>query len=211
MKKLLTLIAVSALGFTARAQTEAGKMVIGGSVMFSSSKGDQYDQKASALQVVPSIGYFVSKNLAIGTEIGYSYSKNEQRILDIDNNLLNIVKTKNQGAVVRPFSRYYIGVTNQFKFFGHLEVPMYFGNLQSAGNDNNYVKLSTQRTIGIGLSPGFVFFPIPKLGIEFLFNGINYAKNKYKSASDESITSNTASFNIGTNFLAPRIGVQYYF
>src|SRR5690349_3679248 len=116
MKKLLlSLVAVSALAFTTQAQTEKGKIIVGGNAAFSTSKSDADGAKSNtSFKIVPSVGYFVSDNIAVGTGVGYSYDK-------------QIGESQNQAFVVSPFGRYYANLSESFKFFGQLSVPMEFG------------------------------------------------------------------------------------
>jgi len=207
MKKLLlSLIAVSALAFTTQAQTEKGKFILGGSVEFNSSKDNDASKADTRFSIVPSVGYFVSDNFAIGTGVGFGTSKNH---VDAVGNVAGFT-TKSEAFVVAPFARYYKGITEQFKFFGQLSVPMAFGNNKLGDNDgNNYAKTSKFSNVGVALSPGFAFFPSKKFGIEFSVEGISYNNSSDKNGNGDKIGGNK-EFNIGANFFAPRLGVQFY-
>lgn len=202
MKKLvLSLIAVSALAFSTQAQTEKGNFMIGGNVGFNSEKTDGAEKADLSLSLVPSVGYFIDNNLAIGTGIGYQFDKSYNATA------INSVKT--QAFVVSPYARYYAG-SEQFKFFGQLSVPMSFGNTKvSTDSGNNYFKTGNNNSIGVALSPGIAFFPSKKVGIEFSVNGISYNDNTLENRNGEVITGNK-NFNIGANFFSPKIGVQFY-
>src|SRR5690606_34751778 len=77
MKKLLlTLTAAAAVTFAANAQTEKGKTILGGSVSYEHTKVKDADVESHSLGILPSVGFFVSDNFAIGTGIGYSYEEN---------------------------------------------------------------------------------------------------------------------------------------
>jgi len=203
MKKLLlSLFAVTALALTTQAQTEKGNYMIGGNVEFNSEKVDGNSKADIDFAIVPSIGYFISDNFAVGTGIGYQFAKSYSE------SGVNSVKT--QAFVVSPFARYYAGITEQFKFFGQLSVPMSFGNTKaSTDNGDNYYKTNNNNSVGVALSPGFAFFPSKKFGIEFSVNGISYNDNRLENANGDKITGNK-NFNIGANFFAPKIGVQFY-
>jgi hypothetical protein len=204
MKKLLlSLLAVSALAFTTQAQTEKGKIMVGGNVEFNSAKVDGADKSNTTLSLVPSAGYFISDNFALGTGIGYQFAKAYTASTP------NSFKT--QAFVVNPFARYYTNITDQFKFFGQLSVPMSFGNTKaSTDNGDNYYKTNNNNSVGVALSPGFAFFPSNKFGIEFSVNGISYNDNRLEDADGNKISGNK-NFNVGANFFAPKIGVQFYF
>ncbi|MCX2480171.1 outer membrane beta-barrel protein [Pedobacter sp. MC2016-15] len=208
MKKLLlSLLAVSALAFTTQAQTEKGNFMVGGNVEFNSGKTDGNPKSDINFSVVPSVGYFITNDIAVGTGIGYQFAK------DYNYTTINPTtgfSTKTSAFVVSPFVRGYKGITEQFKFFGQLSVPMSFGNTKAGDvNGDNFTKVSKNNNVGVALSPGFAFFPSKKFGIEFSVNGISYNDFNAKDANDVS-TGGSKNFNIGANFFAPKIGVQFY-
>ncbi|RAJ37429.1 outer membrane beta-barrel protein [Pedobacter cryoconitis] len=207
MKKLLlSLIAVSALAFTTQAQTEKGKFMLGGNVEFDSNKPNGANKSNTSFNIVPSVGYFVTDNFAIGTGVGFESSKFHVNVNDAAG-----ITQKTQAFVVAPFARYYKGINESFKFFGQLSVPMAFGNNKTGDNDgNNYVKTSKFNNVGVALSPGFAFFPSKKFGIEFSVRGISYNDNTNKDNDGNKIGGGNKEFNIGANFFAPKIGVQFY-
>jgi len=213
MKKLLlSLIAVSALAFSTQAQTEKGNFMIGGNVQVSSDKQDDADKANTNFTINPSVGYFISNNFAVGTGIGYQFSKTHTTNVT-GGNITAIDTRKNEAFVVSPFARYYKGASEQFKFFGQLSVPMAFGNTKTGDADgNNYVKTNKYNSIGVALSPGVAFFPGKKFGIEFSVEGISYNNYSVKDGNDNDIIGGgSKSFNLGANFFNPNIGVQFYF
>lgn len=210
MKKLLlSLIAVSALAFTTQAQTEKGNFMLGGNVGFNTSKNDGAPKTDINFNVVPSIGYFITNNFAVGTGVGYQFDKSYNTTTV--NGVTTGNSTKVSAFVVSPFARYYKGINEQFKFFGQLSVPMSFGNTKAGdANGDNFVKVSKDNNVGVALSPGFAFFPSKKFGIEFSVKGISYNDQTNKDANDNKIGGNK-DFNIGANFFNPNIGVQFFF
>ncbi|NRF40431.1 outer membrane beta-barrel protein [Pedobacter foliorum] len=202
MKKLLlSLVAVSALAFTTQAQTEKGKIIVGGNAAFSTSKSDAEGAKSNtSFKIVPSVGYFVSDNIAVGTGVGYSYDK-------------QISKFENQAFVVSPFGRYYANLSESFKFFGQLSVPMEFGTakaVDAAGKVGDKVGSST--SIGVALAPGFAFYPTKRIGIEFGINGLSYNNTRYENGNGDKIKgAGSDSFDLGANFFKPNLGIQFHF
>ena len=207
MKKLLlSLIAVSALAFSTQAQTEKGNLVVGGTVNFNSTKPDGASKSSTAFAILPSVGYFLADNIAIGTAIGYQSSKYYSNV-----NSTTIATNKSDAFVISPFVRGYKGVNDQFKFFGQLSVPMSFGKDKVGdANGDNMVKTGSINTIGIALSPGVAFFPSKKFGIELSVQGISYNDYKNENANGEKV-GGRKEFNIGANFFSPNLGVQFYF
>jgi opacity protein-like surface antigen len=202
MKKLLlSLVVVSAMAFTTQAQTEKGKFIVGGNAAFDTNKSDAEGAKSNtSFKIVPSVGYFVSDNIAVGTGVGYSYDK-------------QVGKFENQAIVVSPFGRYYANLSESFKFFGQLSVPMAFGKdkaVDAAGKVGDKVGTSTQ--IGVALAPGFAFYPTKRIGIEFGINGLSYNNTRYENADGDKIKgAGSDSFSLGANFFKPNLGIQFHF
>ncbi|WEK20642.1 MAG: outer membrane beta-barrel protein [Candidatus Pedobacter colombiensis] len=202
MKKLLlSLIAVSAFAFSTQAQTQKGKFIVGGNVAFDTNKSDADGAKSNtSFRIVPSVGYFVSDNIAVGTGVGYSYDKTINRF-------------ENQAFVVSPFGRYYANLSESFKFFGQLSVPMEFGTAKSVNADGNVgSKVGSSTKIGVALSPGFAFFPTKRIGIEFGVNGLSYNNSRFEDANGDKIKgAGSDSFSLGANFFKPNLGIQFHF
>jgi len=197
MKKLfLTLSAAIAVTFAANAQTEKGKTILGGNVSYDYTKVKDADVEGHSLNVLPSVGFFVSDNFAIGTGIGYAYEENTSLAEVFEGNKVSAFS-------VAPFARLYKG-DGDFKFFGQLSVPMAWG---SAKEDDT--KLGNTESYGVALSPGFAYFPTSKIGIELSVRGLYYQNNSLKYEEGEKVSTN--SFGLNANSLAPSIGVQFYF
>ena len=201
MKKvLLSLIAVAGLAFTTQAQTEKGTFLVGGNLELNTDKNDGAKKTDLNFSVVPSVGYFFSNNLAVGTGIGYEYAKSYGAL----------TSGQSSAFVVSPFLRGYKGINDQFKLFAQLGVPMAFGqNKVGDASGDNMVKTGKNNSVGVALSPGISFFPSKKFGIEFSVNGISYNDYSVKNNDGDNIGGNK-NFNIGANFFAPKIGVQFY-
>lgn len=199
MKKLfLTLTAAVALTFAAKAQTEQGKLFLGGSLGYNYNKVNGTDNSTQGFNIAPSIGYFISNNFAIGTSVGYGYSKNS---FDSDYDYPDL---KTQTFNVAPFARAYKG-NESFKFFGQLSVPMAWGNVKK-----DDTKTQTIASYGVQLSPGVAFFPHKNVGIELSVRGLYYSNNRVKDEAIDVKTINS-SFGLASDFFAPQLGVQFYF
>ncbi len=205
MKKLiLSIVAFAAASFSSFAQTEQGKFIVGGTASYQSTKSDADNaEPAENFSLVPNFGYFVSDNFALGTGLGYTYSKAN----------FSSPSGQNEAIVVRPFGRYYMGLADQFKFFGQLSIPMAFGTTKSTdANGDVITKTGTSTTVGVAVSPGFAFFPTRKVGIEFALNGISYERFKVKDADENDVEgAGREDFSFGTNLFAPQIGIQFHF
>lgn len=195
MKKvLLTLTAVAGLTIAANAQTEKGKIMVGGQVGFETSKVKDTDDKNNSFSINPTVGYFVSDNWAVGTGIGYNWSKNES---DKENSV------KVDAFQVAPFVRKY-SANGPLRFFAQLSVPMSWG--KNTVEEANVESESKFENYGVELAPGLAYFPTNKIGIELKVRGLYYNYNKNKTAD---ISTNT--FGLDANSLAPTLGVQFHF
>jgi len=199
MKKLfLTLSAAVALTFAANAQTEKGKILLGGNVSYDYSKIKDADKEGQSLSILPSIGFFVNDNFAVGTAIGYSYEGNTGAAA------LSFVSADKLNAFnIAPFARLYKG-DGDFKFFGQLSVPMAWGTAKN-GDD----KVGSTASYGVALSPGFAYFPTSKIGIELSVKGLYYQNTSVTPEGGDKVSANSLGLN--ANSLAPSLGVQFYF
>lgn len=195
MKKVLLVAIMAVAGLTASAQTEKGKVLVGGSIGFGTEKSDVSGaEESTSFNITPKAGYFVSDNIVIGLGLGYEYEKSATDV-------------KADYVSVAPFGRYYKSLSDQFKFFGELSVPLEFGSFK-AGD----VKTGESTSIGVALAPGFAFFPTKKIGIELAFSGLSYENYQREDADGDKIDGASGnSFNIGANFFAPRLGVSFHF
>ena len=196
MKKLLlTLTAVTALSFASQAQTEQGKVIVGGGIGFSSNEVKDSGSKTTSFNIQPNVGYFVSDNIAIGAGIGYNWSKNENE---------NLTDATYNSFRVAPFARLYTA-NSPVRFFGQLSVPMAWGS-----NKVDDKKTASTANYGVNLSPGIAYFPTENIGIELSVRGLYYSNNNSTSeATDIKTTSN--SFGLDANSLSPTLGVQFHF
>lgn len=199
MKKLfLMTVAALTVGLAANAQTEKGKMMLGGQIGFDHSKVKDADNSAYSFTIAPSIGYFVGNNVAVGLGLGYQYDENTSLASSIfDAASLNVFQ-------VSPFARMYKG-DGDFKFFGQLSVPMAWG--EGKVNDESIGKIESY---GVALSPGFTYFPTSKIGVELSVRGLYYESNVVKpEGASNNVTLN--NFGLNADSFAPRIGVQFFF
>ncbi len=65
-------LAVLAIAFSASAQTEKGRWLVGGNAGFSSSKAGGASASVSSFNINPNAGYFVADNIAVGAGVGFT-------------------------------------------------------------------------------------------------------------------------------------------
>lgn len=194
MKKFyLTLAAVAALTFASQAQTEKGKFIVGGGLGFDTESIKDTDDKSTSFNIMPSAGYFVSDNIAVGLGLGYQWNKVEDGTDEATTGVFTVA----------PFGRWY-SANGPVRFFGQLSVPMGWGNLKE--NDD---KIGNVSSYGVELAPGIVYFPTSKIGLEFKVRGLYYNSSNVEPTGGTKTTVNT--FGLNANSLAPTVGVQFYF
>lgn len=196
MKKVLLVAVLAVAGLTASAQTEKGKILVGGSIGLGTEKSDVDGAESTVnFEIVPKVGYFVSNNIAVGLGLGYEYNKFSD-------------DSKEDQVTVAPFGRYYKNLSDQFKFFGELSVPIGFGSAKDEDGEKEWESTS----FGVAVAPGFAFYPTKKIGIELAFSGINFESRKVEDGDGDKIdAASGTSFGIGANFFAPRLGVVFHF
>jgi hypothetical protein len=215
--KLMIMVALGAMSFYAKAQTEKGKKFINGSIGYATSKSQSIEisnmqnSKTKSYFILPSFGYFFGKNLAVGAGIGYSKNKSEAASFNFNSgNIYNFTQINEQSSInISPFVRYYIDVAEKFKFFGHLNTAIGFGKSISLFSGANIPDSSEgkHKSYNASLSPGFAFFPSKRWAIEFSLPLVNY----YKFVPEGDSNSTTESFTIATSSFNPAIGFNFHF
>ncbi|WP_316833406.1 outer membrane beta-barrel protein [Pedobacter nutrimenti] len=225
MKKLLTLAAFCACAWTANAQTEKGKILLGGSINYLNNKSVAQNQiqetqgvqnsstKNNSFSVSPNAGLFIKDNLAIGLGIGYTRVKTSTtgNYYISNNQSINFNQETNLNEFfISPYVRYYIALVDKFKFFGQLLVPINSGKVKTTSNANeNFILEYNTSSLGLSVQPGFAFFPSKRISIELSSNGLDYSHNKFKNkVTNEKSSSN--SFSFSANSLSPKLGVMFH-
>jgi len=184
------------------AQTIKGTKVVGGGLQLQIEKAQDYENsetKTTDFSFIPSVGYFVIDNLAVGININYSTSKTENTFLN------NTNTTKSSSFAIGPFARYYMHTSNEdFVFYG--QVTALFGSGKETDTNDNKTKTSS---FDMALSPGLAYFFNEHWSVELGFRGIGYNKqDPDKDTEDDEYS----TFQIGLNSLMPStLGFRYYF
>ncbi|MGI4760490.1 MAG: hypothetical protein ACRYF0_07275 [Janthinobacterium lividum] len=201
MKTLFALALLSGLASAAQAQTDikAGTVQLGGNVGYfrnslesPTNNGSYYYSKAtttnSQFSVAPSVGFFVADNLAVGISGSYQmfHSKYNESV-----GVTSELKSKQYQ--IGAFVQYYKMVTEQFGFTGTLG-----GGYQYA--ENFYTGSPPTKGAYANLTPGLVFFPIPKLAIGASIGGLNYTYASYKAPDSFNSSETYHSSSFGANF-----------
>ncbi|UKB77249.1 outer membrane protein [Chryseobacterium sp. MEBOG07] len=216
MKKILLAGAVALFGLS-NAQIAKGTTYLSGSVGYSQVESNNGNIKKENFNVLPTVGYFVNTNLAVGLGIGYQTEKNTTTTTATLGNttIVNENVTKTPAFVVAPFVRKYWTLSDKLYFFGQLAVPMQFGkteveNSSVATTGNTVVSNSTSTEakytkIGVTVKPGLDYFLNKNWSIEATIGEFGYSNYKPKDGDA------TNNYNFGLNLSSVTFGVKYVF
>ncbi len=219
MKKynlLFAVLLVLVANIVAIAQpTEQGNFLIGTRVGFSTavsrlkveSPTFNYDgegSRTSQFNIAPNIGYFVTRNFALG--LGMSYTS--LRSSDASSTVLDTSgrngDSYNSNLLFGPFARIYLPISEDNAFI--------LGGIAGFGNTVNQVKVQdvtqTIRTdlTSLGLAGGFTVFSQGGISLEAL---VIYSFDRSRNSLNlDGVQSKTTTWTNGFNF---SFGVEYYF
>lgn len=219
MKKILLAGAVALFGLS-NAQIAKGTTYISGQLGYSQNENNNNDTKIESFKVLPTVGYFVDTNLAVGLGVGY---KNDNVKVTTEGNLVpagtyvNENKTTTSAFVVAPFVRKYWTLGDKLYIFGQLEVPMEFGQFKDEDNRTETVgstvtKKSTSdkanyTSIGVNVKPGLDYFLNKNWSIEATFGEFGYNTNKLDVDGAKRVN----DYKFGLNLSSVTFGVKYVF
>lgn len=230
MKKffLSALLAVSVVGVQAQS-IPAGTVSLGGNIGYSrntsngsgSYNSTTYTQETSSSQFnfSPSLGYFVADNLAIGINAGYSANRKAYTTYtpaSATTVRAQLDPTTNLRLGV--YGQYYKMLTEQFGVLGTLGVG--YQSLHDYNYSNNNPNALIQESKASGyyaeLTPGIVFFPIPKLGLSasvgsLAFSRLNYDYPTNAGTTPSDYKSYSTSFGASFGLSQLLFGGTYYF
>jgi outer membrane protein len=179
----------------AHAQTSAGTLMAGGAIrIYSASEQSNDDYEYSEFYFSPSIGYFISDNLALGLNLGFETRKQDN----------GFAATKYTNFSVGPFARYYKFTSNeQFAFFAQASINFGSGKVDvTPGGESNSSSLS------FNVSPGFAYFFNSHWAAELSFSGLSVGSTDPNKDVDDDKESYVI-FDIRS--FSPSLGVRYHF
>lgn len=183
----------------AQAQIEAGKILIGGSISYSSTDTENGRSSNSNFSILPAATYMLSKKIGVGLGIGYSTGSSETK----QGNFSQTLTLSSSSFSFNPHVRYYkaIGGSENFYFFGQMQV--FLGFSDSKTTQPNFSSSQSSTTMGIDIAPNFAFMPSKKWAIELGLNGIGYS-----IINPEGDNNNQSTFSFGISSFVPRLGVR---
>ena len=232
MKKLLFASAIALFGLS-NAQIAKGTTYLSGQVGYSQENDNNTDRKVSSFKVVPTVGYFVDTNFAIGLGIGYVNNKTTLENTE-SNTIGNITTSKvskgediNNAFVIEPFARKYWTLSDKLYFFGQLSVPMAFGSGKTEDSSTTTTTVSSSTgtpatttntisqnadkakstSIGVAIKPGLDYFLNKNWTIEATIGEFGYNTSKFDTDGAKSVD----NFKFGLDLSAVTIGVKYVF
>ncbi|MBQ0151627.1 MAG: outer membrane beta-barrel protein, partial [Chryseobacterium sp.] len=213
------------------AQIAKGTTYLSGQVGYGQVNDNNTDKKVSNFNIVPTVGFFVDTNFAIGLGIGYKNAKTtieDTSVATVGNITTTSVSTGkdiNNAFVIEPFARKYWTLSDKLYFFGQLSVPMEFGSGKTEGSTTTTVSSSTgtpatttttvsqnadkakSTAIGVAIKPGLDYFLNKNWTIEATIGEFGYNTKKYDFDGAKS----TDNFKFGLDLSAVTIGVKYVF
>lgn len=218
MKKIVLVSAV-ALFSLSNAQIAKGTAYLSGQVEYNHNENNQFTEKRKEdiVKILPTAGYFVAENLAVGLGIGYKSAVTKYEVGNAAiSNLLEIKDTDN-AFVVAPFVRKYWTLSDKLYIFGQLQVPLEFGQQKFDANSNiemgdpqlapSFSSKNNYTKIGVNIKPGLDYFLSKKWSIEATFGEFGYNTNKRDL--DGAKRQNNYKFDV--NLASVTFGVKYVF
>lgn len=158
MKKIFAMLAITAIGFGANAQTGKGTWLVGGSAGFNSEKSAAAGSSSvSILNISPNAGYFFMDNLAAGLSVSLISASGSG----------STATQFNAGPMVR---YYFTEIGSNAKLFAHANFG--FGS-------TSYTGASSVSSTNWGIKAGPAFFLTKNVALEAT---LGYGSSKVKDA-----------------------------
>ncbi|MGI9579683.1 outer membrane beta-barrel protein [Chryseobacterium sp. RRHN12] len=218
MKKIVLMGAVALFGLS-NAQITKGTSYLSGQVEYYHNEKNEFETKTKddVIRILPTAGYFVGNNLAIGLGIGYKSAVTKYNVSGVG--FLNTIEIKNtdNAFVVAPFVRKYWTLSDKLYIFGQLQVPLEFGNekldFNSEGDGGDpilaapFTEKNNYTNIGVNIKPGLDYFLTKNWSIEATIGEFGY--NTYKK--DIEGAKRTDNYKFGISLSSVTFGVKYVF
>ncbi|WP_411812667.1 porin family protein [Chryseobacterium scophthalmum] len=222
MNKILLTITVL-MGGLASAQIAKGTVYLSGQAGYYKEGKESSNNYVENLKILPTAGFFVSQNLAVGLGIGYTKNKTSQNYILFEGGTSYIYSkyTKESAFTVSPFARKYWALSDKLYFFGQLEVPLEFGKTELyeyqsqpfnpiignyyVGNANTYNANYT--SVGVNIKPGLDYFITKNWTVEATVGEFGF--NSYKL--DLEGAQNINKTDLGAKLSSVTLGVKYVF
>jgi hypothetical protein len=204
---LLALLSGGTTAAQAQSAISAGTIALGGNIGISSHT-DKAEYKAgnvnqteetttTQFRFSPSVGYFIIDNLAVGLNLAYTANSSSTTRTGTGTsspNSLDAATTLRVG----PYAQYYKMLSEQFGVLGTLGAGFQRNFTPRFGPGNTVIE-NKQTGFYVGLTPGVIFFPVPKFGISASIGNLGFDHVNSKDSNDADGESASES-NFGASF-----------
>lgn len=192
MKKLYIFVFTCILSISLFAQSNQGRITLGGGVNFESTtnKTDpaSSERTETFFSIVPRLGYYISDAVKIGLGVGFTSRTIENKPL-----VGTTSKNTNTSLVINPFARFYMPASEKVDLF--LEGNFSYTDGTYEFNGNNTGKTSS---IGIFVAPGVEFSISQRISLDLSVGQVGYFTNTTTpdAAGSSKDIDNTFRFNL---------------
>ncbi|ROI05589.1 MULTISPECIES: outer membrane beta-barrel protein [unclassified Chryseobacterium] len=218
MKKIVLMGAVALFGLS-NAQIAKGTSYLSGQAGYYHNEKNEFEtkRKDDVIRILPTAGYFVNTNLAVGLGVGYKSAVTKYKVGNADISNLLEIKDSDNAFVVAPFVRKYWTLSDKLYIFGQLQVPLEFGKEKMDANSNinggdpllaaAFERENNYTNIGVNIKPGLDYFLSKNWSIEATIGEFGY--NTYKRDIDGARKAD--SYKFGISLTSVTFGVKYVF
>jgi len=203
MKKLLLVGAVALFAVMNAQDNETvgfnkGNTFITGAIGYATQTQGEF--KNSNFTIAPSVGYFATPNIALGTRIGFSNTTESVKIANLK------LEDKSNLFTAGLFGRYYWMPASRFSIFAELNANY---ATQKFTEDNASLPDTEYKLNGfsVGFAPGISYFISNHFALEASVGVFNYMNLKEDEDGAESVEDS----NIGINLNDISFGLIYKF
>lgn len=221
MKKIALIITVLSLfSLKVTAQISAGTIYFGGGLGFSSGSGkttiktsntttEIKDPVTTSFSISPGAGYILSEQFGVGLNFGFSSTTTKEDSTNYSD------KTTSSNFFINPYFRYYLMLEDNFGFTGTLNIRFGTGSSKSEtkiGNVTNTVEGPKLSNLSFGITPGIIYFPTSKIGLEANIGFLGLRSSTSKSeTSNTTTTSTNSSFGLNVDTFTPAFNVGFFY
>ncbi|CAM1362620.1 conserved exported hypothetical protein [Tenacibaculum sediminilitoris] len=197
MKKILFTIAMVAVGFTATAQENAKggfekqDWYVSGTAGYNNISVEGIDSDVSSFTFSPSVGYFVSDNIAL--EMGLILGESTTEFFG------DTIEASQFGVTLA--GNYFFTPQSDFSFVVGAGLSYI-----STGNEINGNEQPDSSTFAIAVAPGVNYFISERLALRALVGALSYS-----STSADGSSSSTNTFGLNLNLSDVNFGLTYKF
>lgn len=213
---------------TSFAQTAQGTLYLGGGLGFTTSSNKVTTSgggttvsadgpKSTSFSIVPGVGYFIADKLAVGIDISFLNESEKEPYEGPGAQTGDYNKVSGNLISFTPYARKFFMLSDNFGFTGTFGVGVGFGSSKTESKrgsttvTNDGPKVTA---LEVGITPGLVFFPTNKVGLEanFGFVGFSSRTQKATTGGGGEVKSTDTSFGFGANSIQPTfsLGFRYY-